>query len=143
MAQQVNGVRIAARPPSTPDQYYGSPLRKPSRLQLQVPEHEGGSVRLATPPAPLGPPAIPAIPAPRVTVNGEDDDDRVSYASIPRRGMSVEFFDDIDAGGDYEEDQGLSDRIDWKRRALMLQRKLKDKEEELRMLKKRVLEAVM
>jgi len=46
---------VRANPPNPPAQN-----RRPSRLSLQVPQREGGSVRLATPP-------------PVVLVNGEDD----------------------------------------------------------------------
>jgi hypothetical protein len=41
---------------------------RPSRLQLQVPERQGGSVRLATPPPPPPPP-----PPPVLLVNGQGD----------------------------------------------------------------------
>ncbi|KAH6670070.1 ARS binding protein-like protein Abp2 [Halenospora varia] len=44
------------------------PNGRPSRLQLQVPQRQGGPVRLATPPAPSPPP-----PPPVVLVNGQND----------------------------------------------------------------------
>lgn len=42
--------------------------------------------------------------------------------------------------GDEEE---LQQGVDWKRRAMVLKRKLGEKEEELRAMKRRVLDAVM
>lgn len=117
-----------------------SQARKPSKLQLQVPEHAGGPVRLATPP--------------QVLINGESN--RHSQSSLDRR-SSADFFsqleeddasdlmdldgipDDAEGGGG-----GLSaDNVDWKRRALVLRRKLVEKEKELKALKMRVLNAVM
>lgn len=103
--------------------------RRPSKLQLQVPEHAGGPVRLATPP--------------RVLINGETD--RQNSSAHERR-SSADFFNQIDDGSeaddmeDHEEDISV---IDWKRRALTLKRKLQEKEEELKAMKRRVLEAVM
>ena len=103
--------------------------RKPNKLQLQVPEHSGGPVRLATPP--------------RVLINGESD----RQASVSReRRSSAEFFDDLDeVSEDDREDDGNEEEgsIDWKRRALTLKKKLLEKEEELRTIKRRVLDAVM
>ena len=104
-------------------------LQKRSKLQLQVPEHSGGPVRLATPP--------------RVLINGE------SNRQIPQgheRRSSADFFnslvdaseDDVNVEGD---DEGPN--VDWKKRAHILKRKLMEKEEELRAMKRRVLDAVM
>ena len=103
--------------------------RKPNKLQLQVPEHSGGPVRLATPP--------------RVLINGESS--RQGSGNHERR-SSNEFFDDLDeVSGEDGEDNGNEEEenIDWKRRALTLKKRLLEKEEELRMMKRRVLDAVM
>ena len=103
--------------------------KKPSKLQLQVPEHAGGPVRLATPP--------------RVLINGESN--RQSSHGHERR-SSADFFNQIDevseedVGEDIDEEEG---GVDWKKRALTLKRKLIEKEEELRAMKRRVLDAVM
>jgi hypothetical protein len=103
--------------------------RKPSKLQLQVPENTGGPVRLATPPT--------------VLINGETD------RPIPfrhERRSSADFFNQIDEVTEDEIDEDDDDaggQVDWKRRALLLKRMLQEKEEELKALKRRVLEAVM
>ena len=122
-----------------------SQLRKPSKLQLQVPEHAGGPVRLATPP--------------QVLINGESN--RHHSQSSQERRSSAEFFgqlEDDDAsdlmmdldgnpdegdGGGGGNGGGMGESIDWKRRALFLKRKLLEKETELKALKRRVLDAVM
>lgn len=128
-----------------------SQLRKPSKLQLQVPEHAGGPVRLATPP--------------QVLINGESN--RHHSQSSQERRSSAEFFgqledddasdlmmdldgnpDDADGGGVSgggvgNGGGGMGESIDWKRRALFLKRKLLEKENELKALKRRVLDAVM
>lgn len=107
-----------------------SQARKTNKLQLQVPEHSGGPVRLATPP--------------RVLINGESN--RQASVNHERR-SSAEFFNDLDEVS--EEEEGEDDaneeeeNIDWKRRALTLKKKLLEKEEELRTMKRRVLDAVM
>lgn len=98
-------------------------LRKPSKLQLQVPEHSGGPVRLATPPC--------------VVINGESN----RPVSTSRR-SSAEFFNQIDEGSE-EGGEDEDDNVDWKRRAMTLKRRLKEKEEELRAVKRKVLDAVM
>lgn len=98
--------------------------RKPSKLQLQVPEHAGGPVRLATPPTLL--------------INGEG-------RLIHERRSSADFFGSLDDGSDEgpdDESEELSN-VDWKRRALVLKRKLQEKEDELKAIKRRVLDAVM
>ena len=103
--------------------------RKPNKLQLQVPEHSGGPVRLATPP--------------RVLINGESN--RQASVNHERR-SSAEFFDDLDEVSEEEgEEDGNEEEenIDWKRRALTLKKKLLEKEEELKTMKRRVLDAVM
>lgn len=103
--------------------------RKPNKLQLQVPEHAGGPVRLATPP--------------RVLINGESN--RQGSLNHERR-TSAEFFNDLDEVSEEEgEDDGNEEEgnIDWKRRALTLKKRLMEKEEELRAMKRRVLDAVM
>ncbi len=112
--------------------------RKPSKLQLQVPEHAGGPVRLATPP--------------RVLINGENSTRQNSHTH--ERRSSADFFNQIDegseedvggggggGGGGGEGDEG--EGVDWKKRALTLKRKLIEKEEELKAMKRRVLDAVM
>lgn len=121
-----------------------SQLRKPSKLQLQVPEHAGGPVRLATPP--------------QVLINGESN--RHHSQSSQERRSSAEFFSQLedddasdlmmDLDGNPDEGDGgiggngvVGENIDWKRRALFLKRKLVEKENELKALKRRVLEAVM
>ena len=109
-----------------PDQ---SLVRRPSKLQLQVPEHAGGPVRLATPP--------------RVLINGESN--RQTSFSHERR-SSADFFNQLDDTSEFDEvddPEGPVDNIDWKRRALALKKKLQEKEEELKAMKRRVLEAVM
>ena len=123
-------------------------VRKPNKLQLQVPEHAGGPVRLATPP--------------QVLINGESNRRRGSQSSQELR-SSADFFnqlEDDDASdlmdvvdGGHPDDGGEADgghggggggdAVDWKRRAMVLRRKLQEKEEELKALKRRVLEAVM
>ena len=103
--------------------------RKPSKLQLQVPEHAGGPVRLATPPT--------------VLINGESDR-HPPYGHVRR--SSADFFNNIDDETEEEvQEDGEDDEgdIDWKRRALVLKKKLQEKEEELKVFKRRVLEAVM
>lgn len=134
-------------PTSMPEQQ--SLVRKPSKLQLQVPEHAGGPVRLATPP--------------RVLINGESDRNHKGLlhnngGNQKQERRSADFFDNVDDGSDddgggagMEEDEdlgagnenGSGGTVDWRRRAFILKRKLLEKEEELRALKKRVLEAVM
>jgi len=104
-------------------------LAKRSKLQLQVPEHSGGPVRLATPP--------------RVLINGESNS---QIASNHERRSSADFFNHLD---ELSEEDGLRDgdeedsTVDWKKRALTLKRKLTEKEEELKAMKRRVLDAVM
>ena len=104
-------------------------LPKRSKLQLQVPEHSGGPVRLATPP--------------RVLINGESN--RQSGQHLERR-SSADFFNSLD---DVSEEDGVGDlddeepNVDWKKRAMTLKRRLLEKEEELRAMKRRVLDAVM
>lgn len=126
---------FSAPPSSSPFVHTGplQPLlRKPSKLQLQVPQHAGGPVRLATPP-------------PKLLVNGEVGyEGREGYQRHGRR-TSADFFKKIDdeeseGGEESEEDAG---GVDWKRRAMLLKRKLKDKEAELKAIKRKVLEAVM
>ena len=111
----------------------GNPqLRKPSKLQLQVPHQPGNPIRLATPP--------------RVLVNGE------TQARHERR-TSADFFHQLDEGSDGDDtgtnfadsEAGGTDEggVDWKRRAMTLMRKLQEKEEELKRVKRSVLDAVM
>lgn len=114
-----------------------SQVRKPSKLQLQVPEHAGGPVRLATPP--------------QVLINGESN--RHSQSSQERR-SSAEFFSqledddasdliDVDGNPDDGDVGNGAENVNWKRRAMVLKRKLQEKEDELKALKRRVLDAVM
>lgn len=103
-------------------------MRKPSKLQLQVPEHSGGPVRLATPP--------------RVLINGESN--QVSWNH--ERRSSADFFNQIDDGSEEafeEEVHEEGGNVDWRRRAMTLKRKLQEKEDELKAMKRRVLDAVM
>ena len=151
--------------------------RKPSRLQLQVPTHEGGPVILAEPP--------------QVLINGEATPEietvhRDSGVSFPEEEEEDENHDDDeDEEGEEEDDEGFGYNDDddddddygggggtfldhgpttmaggkdptaeitprtpeearkWKRKAKILEKKLRDKDEELRGVKRRVLEAVM
>lgn len=106
-----------------------SQARKPNKLQLQVPEHSGGPVRLATPP--------------RVLINGESN--RQVSVNNERR-SSAEFFNALDEVSEEEGEDDVNEEeenIDWRRRALTLKKKLLEKEEELRLMKRRVLDAVM
>lgn len=119
---------------SLPDQ--PSLLRKPSKLQLQVPEHSGGPVRLATPP--------------RLLINGESDHNGqiINNSQPQERRSSADLFESggsgDDAIGDEDEDMvGGGSNVDWRRRAMVLKKKLIEREDELRALKRRVLEAVM
>lgn len=105
--------------------------RKPSKLQLQVPAHSGGPIRLATPP--------------RVLINGESNQPLPDH---PERRSSADFFTQLDEisedeQGSRAEDEEDGTKEDWKRRALMLKKKLVEKEEELKTMKRRVLDAVM
>ncbi|KAL8670102.1 MAG: hypothetical protein Q9168_005347 [Polycauliona sp. 1 TL-2023] len=103
--------------------------RRPSKLQLQVPEHAGGPVRLATPP--------------RVLINGESD--RQPSFNHERR-SSADFFTQLDDASDddeVEEPEDSISNVDWKRRAMALKKKLQEKEDELKTLKRKVLDAVM
>ena len=103
--------------------------RKPNKLQLQVPEHSGGPVRLATPP--------------RVLINGESNR---QLSMSHERPSSAEFFNDLDEVSEEDgEDDGNEEEenIDWKRRAMTLKKKLLEKEEELKTMKRKVLDAVM
>ena len=104
----------------------------PKKLQLQVPQHLGGPVRLATPP--------------RVLINGESNRQSSLLALGQERRTSADFFKDLDDTSREGPEENGSDEIedvDWKRRALTLKRKLQEKEEELRDLKRRVIQAVM
>ena len=130
-----------------------TPTRKPSKLQLQVPQHSGGPIRLATPP-------------PKVMLNGAESSHvgtqqqqqqphpmppasaslaASSQAGYDRR-SSADFFnhaydDASEAGMESGTEDG--DGVDWKRRALALRRKLKETEAELKAMKRRVMEAIM
>lgn len=98
--------------------------RRPNKLQLQVPEHAGGPVRLATPPT--------------VLINGEG-------RQMHERRSSAEFFGSLDDDSDEDPDDDGEDtgNVDWKRRAQVLRRRLQEKEDELKALKRKVLDAVM
>jgi hypothetical protein len=106
--------------------------RRPSKLSLQVPQRSGGPVRLATPP-------------PKVLVNGEDGNSTRTSSYAHERRSSADFFTSIDdeASTICDESDDTDKMIDWKRRCKALQRKLKEKEAELKAIKRRVLEAVM
>ncbi|MCJ1477335.1 hypothetical protein MMC13_006006 [Lambiella insularis] len=109
-----------------------TPTKRPSKLSLQVPQNAGGPVRLATPP-------------PKVLVNGEDGAPNSTNAHRHERRSSADFFNSIDDEvseiADDSDDDG--DRVYWKRRALLLKRKLMEKEAELKLIRRRVMEAVM
>lgn len=80
---------------------------------------------------------------PRVLINGECN--RQASATHERR-SSAGLFNDLDEVSEEDgEDDGNEEEgnIDWKRRALTLKKKLLEKEEELRTVKRRVLDAVM
>lgn len=101
-------------------------LPKRSKLQLQVPEHSGGPVRLATPP--------------RLLINGEVN--RQSNHNRERR-SSADFFNQLDEGSEEDTIEVADEEehnVDWKK---TLKRKLMEKEEELKAMKRRVLDAVM
>ena len=119
---------MVSPPQSMPDLVARKPSK--SKLQLQVPENPGGPVRLATPPT--------------VLINGETDRP-VPYRH--ERRTSADFFNQIDEVTEDEVDEYGDDdaggHVDWKRRALMLKKKLQEKDEELKALKRRVLDAVM
>ena len=88
-------------------------------------------MRLATPPT--------------VLINGESG--RQSASSTERR-SSAEFYSQFDSAsdGDVQDDAPADDggnNVDWKRRCTVLKRKLQEKENELKSVRKRVLEAVM
>ena len=82
-------------------------------------------------------------------INGENSTRQTSHSH--ERRSSADFFNQIDegseeevvgvggGGGEGEEGEG----VDWKKRALTLKRKLIEKEEELKAMKRRVLDAVM
>ncbi|POR38707.1 ARS-binding protein 2 [Tolypocladium paradoxum] len=71
---QMNGQKPPTSMPHPTQQQTQTPQEgsRPARpsISLQVPERQGGSVRLATPPAPAPPPPPPP-PPPVVTVNGQ------------------------------------------------------------------------
>jgi len=123
---------------SNPSTQFGAPTdqstantTRKAKLQLQVPERSGGPVRLATPPT--------------VLINGETN------CNVPQHerrtsSSSTNFFTQIDEVSEAdemgEEEEGEAN-VDWKRRAMVLKRKLAEKEEELKCVKRKVLEAVM
>lgn len=121
-------IKFVQAPPALGDP---GQLQKRSKLQLQVPEHSGGPVRLATPP--------------RVLINGENSR-QISHGHGHERRSSADFFNQLD---EVSEEDGVEDgdeeepNVDWKKRAMTLKRKLIEKEEELRTMKRRVLDAVM
>ena len=73
----VNGQLPSTSMPQQTQQQTHPPLEgsRPARpsISLQVPERQGGSVRLATPPAPA---PAPPPPAPAVTVDGQQDSEK-------------------------------------------------------------------
>lgn len=142
------------------------PARKPSKskLQLQVPAHSGGPVRLATPPRVL----INGTENNSTTTRPQQNSSHHHHhMQQHERRSSADFFNQVD--DDDEDEEGsemmgeedfVSGRgggngggevgeevegggVDWKKRALYLKRKLGEKEEELKALKRRVLDAVM
>ena len=139
--------------PHRPPQQEQQQQQKPSKLSLQVPRHPSGNVRLATP------------PPPKVVVNDGDGTMREdSQARLAGRlqtmtegqegSISTEFFTRIDEEssemweedeerGEEDDEGNESGRIDWKRKAQFLQRKLREAQAELKAVKRRVMEAVM
>ena len=109
-----------------------TPTRKPSKLSLQVPQHSGGPVRLATPP-------------PKVLLNGQDGASTHTDSYTHDRRSSADFFASVDdeASEVWEDSDDAGDKVDWRRRALLLKRKLQEKEAELKAMRRRVMEAVM
>ena len=90
-------------------------------------------MRLATPPASL----------PKVLVNGQDK----ASGRVGERGGSGDFSSTIDGDFDAEdareEDEDGLTVEDWRKRAMAWKKLLEQKEEELRVVKRKVLEAVM
>ena len=103
-----------------------------------------------------------ATPPPKVVVNGEDaggvarEQGSGSAQAVNGNGngrrTSADFFDildeESDGGGDAADERGEGEGggdegVDWKRRALILGRKFKEAQAELRAVKRRVMEAVM
>lgn len=109
-----------------------TPTKRPGKLSLQVPLMAGGPVRLATPP-------------PKVLVNGEDGTSAPANVHTHERPRSAGFSISIDDGANETADDSdeEGDRVDWKRRALLLKRRLTEKEAELKAIRRRVMEAVM
>lgn len=107
-------------------------LRKPSKLQLQVPQHQGGPIRLATPP--------------RVLVNGETqsqmatDQEGRPTGDLLTQLTSVAESEDIPL---FESNEEGGRDIDWKRQCFVLMRRLQEREAELKKVKRAVLDAVM
>ena len=62
-----------------------------------------------------------------------------------QRRTSADFFNALDDASENasDKDDDESGDVDWKKRALALKRKLQEKEDELRDLRRRVIEAVM
>lgn len=116
-----------SRSSSGTDNGFGA--RKPSKLQLQVPQHQGGPVRLATPP--------------RVLVNGESQLN--AAAAYNERRPSGDHPTDYSEPEDVMMFETQSDDrdIDWKRRCFTLMRKLQEKDEEIKKVRRAVLDAVM
>jgi hypothetical protein len=128
------------------------------KLSLQVPAQPGGNVRLATPPPPhpshaLHPPQVshqlqPPQP-PRVTLNDTyTRSERTSRAPSEHRERrsSADFFNVIDEEASeigIEDLDRDDDAIDWRKRAIVLARKLKAAQAELKAVKRRVMDAIM
>ncbi len=131
-AEAPSDIQREISPSSAPSTFNAqTTVRKPSKLQLQVPAHSGAPIRLATPP--------------QVLINGESS--QQPMGRLERR-SSADFFNQLDEiseddEGSRAEDEETGSKEDWKRRALMLRKKLAEKEEELRNVKRRVLDAVM
>ena len=120
--------------------------RKPSKLQLQVPHQPGNPIRLATPP--------------RLLINGESQFSAVPISAHEEGRSSADFFTQLDEVSEQRDEVttteggsgggggggglgGEEDGIDWKKRALALMRRLQEKEDQLKRIRKAVLEAVM
>ena len=142
--------------------------KKPSKLQLQVPTHHGGPITLAEPPQLL----INGEATPEVEVlhrdsavsfpedehdnhgeaeeedHDDDDDDGAAHHGLSPDDPGGTTTIDDDYDGDANQKDASAPKISedarkWKRKALFLEKKVKEKEEELKAVKRRVLEAVM
>ena len=96
-------------------------------------------MRLATPPAP-----------PKVVVNDGGGSQRSAHPTShaeSERLSNADFFQQLEEASEMGRERDSGDEedgnVDWKRRALVLKRKLADVEAELKAVKRRVMEAIM